>query len=144
VGLDYRPALANREGIGRYTRELVRAIIELGADEPLRLFSTTLAASRFTRAELGLEKTRARTLRLRLPSRALAPLMRFSRRGADDWLGGVEVFHHTQPNLLWVRKAAEIATVFDCIWLEREGWLDEGSAQRMERVVGAEHARAPR
>jgi alpha-1,3-rhamnosyl/mannosyltransferase len=142
VGLDYRPALANREGIGRYTRELVRAIIELGADEPLRLFSTTLAASRFTRAELGLEKTRARTLRLRLPSRALAPLMRFSRRGADDWLGGVEVFHHTQPNLLWVRKAAEIATVFDCIWLEREGWLEEGSAQRMERVVRSQVERA--
>ena len=29
VGLDYRPALVNREGIGRYARELVRGLLEL-------------------------------------------------------------------------------------------------------------------
>ena len=140
VGFDYRPALANREGIGRYARELVRAFIGLGADAQLRLFASTLSASKFDAQELGLGGSCARTLRLRLPSRWLRPMMRASGRGADDWLGGVDVFHHTQPNLLVVRKAVQVSTIFDCIYLHREGWLDEGSAERMERAARAQVA----
>ncbi len=135
VGLDYRPALANREGIGRYTRELVRALVELGADEGLRLFSSTLSAPRFSKAELGIEHSRLRSVRWRIPSKSLAYLMRFSGRGADDWLGGVDVFHHTQPNLLRVRRAVEVSTIFDCIYMLGQGWLDEASAERMERAA---------
>ena len=142
VGLDYRPALANREGIGRYTRELVRALIEAGADEGLRLFSSTFAPSRFTPQELGISGSRARSLRWRLPSKWMPALMRATGRGADDWLGGVGVFHHTQPNLLPVRNAREVATIFDCIYLSREGWLDEPSAERMERAAREQVRRA--
>ena len=40
--MDYRPALVNREGIGRYTRELVRGMVELGFDGNLGLFGYTL------------------------------------------------------------------------------------------------------
>ena len=142
VGIDYRPALANREGIGRYARELVRAFVELGADEGLCLFSTTLSSARFSKEQMGLERSRARSLRLRLPSKWLPALMRASGRGADDWLGGVAVFHHTQPNLLMVRKAVEVATIFDCIYMLREGWLDDESALRMERAARAQVERA--
>ncbi|HUR28052.1 MAG TPA: glycosyltransferase family 1 protein [Planctomycetota bacterium] len=142
VGLDYRPALVNREGIGRYARELVRALIEEGADESLRLFGSTLAASRFTREELGLVGSKARMLRWRLPSKWLPGLMRASGRGVDDLLGGVDVFHHTQPNLLDVRRAREVATIFDCIYLSRDGWLDAASAERMERAAREQIRRA--
>lgn len=142
VGLDYRPALANREGIGRYTRELVRAIVESGADERLCLFSSTLAPSRFTADELGIAGSRVRSLRWRLPSKWMPALMRLCARGADDWLGGVDVFHHTQPNLLAVRKAREVATIFDCIFMTREGWLDERSAERMEHAAREQIRRA--
>ncbi len=135
VGLDYRPALVNREGIGRYTRELVRAFVEQGADEGLRLFSSTFSAPRFSRAELGIEHSRLRSVRWRIPSKLLPHLMRFSGRGADDWLGGVDVFHHTQPNLLRVRRAVEVSTIFDCIYMLGQGWLDEASAERMERAA---------
>ncbi len=148
VGLDYRPALVNREGIGRYTRELVRALVELGADDNLALFGSTLSPARFSAEELGLSNSKARSLRLRVPSKWLPFLMGASGRGADDWLGGVDVFHHTQPNLLTVREAAQVATIFDCIFinpeggLDRGGWLDVAGARRMEQAARAQVERS--
>src|SRR5688572_23282948 len=118
VGNDYRPALQNREGIRRYARELVRAAIELGFDD-LGLFGYTLAPMRSSRAELGLTGSKAELVRLRFPSRWLPALMQRLGKGADDLVGGAEVFHHTQPNLLPVRSAAEVATIFDCIFMLR-------------------------
>lgn len=138
VGIDYRPALQNREGIGRYARELVRAFVELGFDSNLGLFGYTLARSRFGRDELGLAGSRAELLRLRLPSRWLPWLLRRLGKGVDDLVGGVDVYHHTQPNRLNVRRAAQVVTVFDCIYLHREaGYLDPEVAQRMEESVRA-------
>ena len=69
VGIDYRPALVNREGIGRYTRELVRGMIELDFGRHLGLFGYTLAPRRFSHEELGLKGTQAELLRLRFPSK---------------------------------------------------------------------------
>jgi hypothetical protein len=43
VGIDYRPALTNPTGIGRYVRELVRGMIEVGFEQDLGLFGYTLA-----------------------------------------------------------------------------------------------------
>ena len=115
IGIDYRPALVNREGIGRYARELVRAMVELGVDGDLGLFGYTLRGKRYSRAELGIAGSRAELLRMRLPSRWLPGLLRRQGKGVDDLVGGCEVYHHTQPNLLAVRSATEVVTVFDCI-----------------------------
>ena len=115
IGIDYRPALVNREGIGRYARELVRAMVELGVDGDLGLFGYTLRGKRYSRAELGIAGSRAELLRMRLPSRWLPGLLRRQGKGVDDLVGGCEVYHHTQPNLLAVRSATEGVTVFDCI-----------------------------
>ncbi|HVS10958.1 MAG TPA: glycosyltransferase family 1 protein [Planctomycetota bacterium] len=135
IGIDYRPALVNREGIGRYTRELVRALIELGLDRDLGLFGYTLSPARFTRDELGLAGSRAELVRLRLPSRWSAALMQRLDRGADDLVGGASVFHHTQPHLLPVRAAAEVGTLYDCIFLLDAGYLDPAVAARMEAAA---------
>ena len=115
IGIDYRPALVNREGIGRYTRELVRGLVELGVDADLGLFGYTLRGMRYSREELGIAGSRAELLRLRLPSRWLPKLLRRQGKGVDDLVGGCHVYHHTQPNLLAVRNATEVVTVFDCI-----------------------------
>lgn len=136
VGLDYRAALQNREGIGRYARELVRALIEEGFED-LGLFGYTLAPMRFSRRELGLLGSRAELVRLRLPSRWLPGLMRRLGRGADDLVGGCELYHHTQPNLLPVHRAVEVATVFDCIYTLDAGYMDRATAERMTRTVQA-------
>ncbi len=141
VGIDYRPALVNREGIGRYARELVRALVELSFDANLGLFGYTFAPMRFSRAELGIAGSRAELLRLRMPSRFLPALLRRAKKGVDDLVGGCEVYHHTQPNRLDVRLAAEVATIFDCIYTidadeeTQAGYLEPETARRMTAVA---------
>lgn len=131
VGIDYRPALVNREGIGRYTRELVRAMVELGFDGNLGLFGYTLAGTRFSREELGLAGSSAELLRLRWPSRWLPWLLARAGKGVDDLVGGANVFHFPQYNLLDVRAAAEVATVHDCIYLSSADTVEPAVAERM-------------
>jgi glycosyltransferase involved in cell wall biosynthesis len=133
VGIDYRPALVNREGIGRYARELVRGFVEHGFDEHLGLFGYTLAGARFTRAELGLVGSRAELVRLRFPSRWLPGLLARLRKGVDDLVGGCDVFHHTQYSRLPVRRALEVATIFDCAYLLDADYVDADTAERMGR-----------
>ncbi len=150
IGIDYRPALVNREGIGRYTRELVRGLIELGLDGELGLFGYTLRGRRYSLAELGLVDSRAELARMRLPSRWLSGLLARRGRGADDLVGGCHVYHHTQPNLLPVRSAAEVVTIFDCIPAldadnpEGPGYLEPESAARMTATLRAMAQRARR
>jgi len=145
VGLDYRPALHSRDGIGRYTRELVRGMIELGFDQDLGLFGYALAPTRFSRRELGLAGTKAQLVRLRMPSKWLPGLMKRLGKGADDLVGGADVFHHTQPNILPVRRAAEVATIFDCIFmLKGSGFLDDADAERITAAAREQVKRAKR
>lgn len=145
VGLDYRPALQNREGIGRYARELVRGFIELGFDGDLGLFGYTAAPMRFSREELGIARTRAELLRLRLPSRWLPWLLARLGKGVDDLVGGADIYHHTQPSMLPVRRATEVATIFDCIYMIPDsGYLDPGVAERMTAAAKEQVQRARR
>lgn len=144
IGLDYRPALQNREGIGRYCRELVRGMIEHGLGGNLGLFGYTLAPMRFSREELGIAGTAAELVRLRLPSKWMPGLMRRLGKGADDLVGGCQVYHHTQPNPLPVRQAVEVATIFDCIYMLDAGYMDPAAAERMTAAARELVSRAKR
>lgn len=144
VGIDYRSALVNREGIGRYTRELVRGLVELGFDSSLGLFGYTLAGKRFGDEELGLAGSRAELLRLRLPSRTIPWMLRRMSKGVDDLVGGCHVYHHTQPNLLAVREAREVVTIFDCIYMLDAGYMEPEAAERMTAVAREQVQRAQR
>lgn len=145
VGIDYRPALQNREGIGRYARELVRGMIELGFGGDLGLFGYTLAPMRFSRRELGLEGAGAELVRLRFPSKWLPKLLDALGKGVDDLVGGADVYHHTQPSLLRVRRAAEVSTIFDCIFmLPDSGYLDPEAATRMSQAAREQVRRSRR
>jgi len=145
VGLDYRPALVNREGIGRYTRELVRGMLEHNFGANLGLFGYTLAGSRFSRAELGLAGTPAELLRLRLPSRSLPWLLAKLRKGVDDLVGGCDVYHHTQYSDLAVRRAVEVVTIHDCLYLYTSAdYVATEAGQRMAAAARALVKRAKR
>jgi len=150
IGLDYRPALVNREGIGRYARELVRALIELGFGKSLGLFGYTLAGRRYRLAELGLTDSGAELVRLRLPARWIPRLLSRAGKGVDDLVGGCDVYHHTQPSLLDVRRARQVVTIFDCIYAldagnpEGPGFLEPEVAERMTATAKAMVARASR
>ena len=124
VGIDYRPALVNREGIGRYVRELVRGFVELDFDRNLGLYGYTLARSKFTRKQLGLADSEADLLRLPLPSRIMPWLLNKLGKGVDDLVGGATIYHHTYLSPLQVRQATQVATIFDTIYaIEGSGYL---------------------
>jgi len=135
VGIDYRPALVNREGIGRYVRELVRGLVELRFGANLGLFGYTLAGARFGRDELGLEglpdAAPPELLRLRWPARALPWLLARLGKGVDDLVGGCHVYHHTHYARPPVREAVEVATIHDCLYLKDADYVDRASAERM-------------
>ncbi len=131
VGIDYRTALVNREGIGRATREMVRALATITDPPDTRLFGWTLARSAVSRAELGLPNSGVHLDRLRFPSRWIPRLCGILGRGVDDLVGGCDVFHHTQTHVLPVRSAVETAVVFDCIWARPGAGLTDEAAQRM-------------
>ncbi len=133
IGIDYRPALVNREGIGRYTRELVRALIQWNLGKDLGLFGYTLGARKYSAAQLGLEHSAAELVRLRWPSKWMPKLLDVLGKGVDDLVGGAQIFHHTQPSSLAVRKAVQTAAIFDCIYVggDRAGYLDERTAEHM-------------
>ena len=97
VGIDYRPALVNREGIGRYARELVRGCVELGFDANLGLFGYTLARDRGSRARSsGLAGIARRARAPALPVALDPGLLARLGKGVDDLVGGCDVYHHTQ------------------------------------------------
>lgn len=144
VGIDYRSALVNREGIGRYTRELVRGMIEEGFGGNLGLFGYTLAKSKFDKDELGLSGTNAELLRLRMPSRWIPKMLSMLGKGVDDLVGGAHVYHHTQPHLLAVREAIEVSTIFDTIYTLDVGFLSTEAGEHMTRVAKEMVARSKR
>ncbi len=144
VGIDYRSALVNREGIGRYTRELVRGMIEEGFGGNLGLFGYTLAGAKFSHEELGLAGSSAELLRLRMPSRWIPWLLEKLGKGVDDLAGGAHVYHHTQPHLLAVRQAIEVSTIFDTIYTLDVGFLSTEAGEHMTRVAKEMVARSKR
>ena len=147
IGLDYRPALVNGEGIGRATRELVRALVRLEDVNtiPVRLglFGWTLAPAKFGARELGLEqgagsRVTARLHRLRIPSR-MAKFILPKIGGANRIVGsGSSIFHHTQPARLPVIGALQTTMLWDCIYLDEAGepggpWVEQSTAMGMAK-----------
>lgn len=128
--------------MGRYTRELVRAMAHLPQAPQLGLFGWTIASARSDAQEQGLSGSTARLSRLRFPSRWFPQLCAWTGRGAEDWVGGAQVWHHTQPNLLPVRRAIEVATIFDLIYMRSNDFLSPAAAERMTRSARETLARS--
>lgn len=151
VGLDYRPALFGRDGLGRYARELGAALahiangrLESDGAPDLRLFAWAWSGARVPSAELVETSAHVHRTRARVPSRAMPALFALARRGVDDAVGGCDVFHFTQYSALPVREAAIVATIHDCIYLTHPRFLDPRTAERMARVARELVARASR
>jgi glycosyltransferase involved in cell wall biosynthesis len=133
VGLDVRPALLVRTGIGRVARELAAAL----ARQPgLRVVPFAAMAHR-PRAELRLPGVSAPPVPARL-QRALAPLG-FS---VETLLGPLDVFQHTDLVFAPVAHAAPVVIVHDLCFLRGAGWHDAGFVRRVEPRLRAAAARA--
>lgn len=111
VGLDYLPAVCHAPGIGRYARELVRALVRLEEPPELALFELGWGARRVGGEALGLDGARVRRLRGRIPRRAIELWCRLARSGADHLLGGVDLFHRVRPHHPPLAEAPEVLPI---------------------------------
>jgi len=97
VGIDYWPAVTHAPGVGRYVRELVRALAQRPELLKLRLLDVGPLPRSIREPALGLEGRDIARLKLKAPRRVLAWSARLGL-GADRWLGGCDVFHAVAPN----------------------------------------------
>ncbi len=116
IGIDARPLLVSRTGIGRYVAELVRALGALGAGGDLLLYGDSWRPIQDAErvAEI-VAQSGARLCRRHLPGRLARLLGRFGR-GVDLRLGGVDVFHHTDLVFPPVARARTVVTVQDVVF----------------------------
>lgn len=111
VGIDYLPAVAHAPGVGRYARELVRALAPLEARPTLHLFDVGGGARVMDEPHLGLAGCEGITRRTGpWPRRAVAALGALGY-GADRWLGGVDLFHRVLPEHPPVSRAPQVQPV---------------------------------
>lgn len=97
VGIDYWPAVTHAPGVGRYVRELVRALAQRRDLLELRLLDVGPLPRAIGEPALGLEGHSIRRLKLKAPRKVLAWSARLGL-GADRWLGGCDVFHAVSPS----------------------------------------------
>jgi len=128
IALDYRPALLSRAGIGRATRELARALVEV-EDLRVHLFGHCLARARVpASAPRG-----ARLHRLPIAGRLLPALERLGL-GAERLAGGAALVHWTDYVQPPVRSAPRVLTVHDLAFVRDERWHGAAAAGLRERT----------
>lgn len=114
VGLDYLPAHSHWPGVGRWMRELVRALVELGHADELRLFDWGRAPRVVEDEALGLTAGAGRGLKPRtvaLPRRVFELRERLGARGADGAVGGCDVFQCVHLDWPPVKHAKRVVPV---------------------------------
>ena len=113
IGIDYRPALDVRGGIGVYVRELADALRRHAPEDELALFGHRLRRP----AREGVQVPAGATLHRR---RVPAPVLEVAGRvglGADRLLGGVDVLHATDYAPFAATHAPLVATIHDVCFL---------------------------
>lgn len=151
IGIDVRPALYGRTGIGMYVRELVGALGALGAGDTIHAWGHRLRR----RHERGPRPDWPASVHLHdrpVPAR----LVNWAARVGLDvprLMGGVDVMHLADYVLLPVRSAPMVATVHDVLFrtlpecftpqmrggLER--WMQAVLAQAARLLVPCERVR---
>ena len=124
IGLDYLPAVCHAPGIGRYARELVRALVRLEHPPELALFEIG-GGKRTMEAQLGLpgapghsgnpdsSGNSIRRRRSRLPRRFVRSLHRLTGWGAERWLGRIDLFQRCLVDYPPVNGVPEVMPVVE-------------------------------
>jgi glycosyltransferase involved in cell wall biosynthesis len=92
IGLDYWPAVTHAPGVGRHVRELVRALVRLPDVPELALLEVGPGPRVMREPDLGLAGASVVRRRARIPRSTLRLAFRATGRGAERWLGAVDLF----------------------------------------------------
>jgi glycosyltransferase involved in cell wall biosynthesis len=142
--MDYRPALRGRTGVGEYTHQLARALLETGArrgaDAALDL--VLFSSSWKDRVAAPPELARARVIDRRVPVSVLNfAWHRLGWPSAESMAGmPIDVTHSLHPLLLPSRAAAQVVTIHDLDFLTHPE-RTRAEIRRDYPALAAEHAR---
>ncbi len=135
VGVDYTPGVNQRGGIGRYTRELFRALIELDQSDEFVLYFNHARGQRPAPLFPSVKNVVERPLGV--PDRWMSILW-FRLRAplpVDLITGPVDIFHFPDFVLPPVRNGHRVVTVHDLSFLLHPEYADEGLRSYLERTV---------
>ncbi|MEO7270780.1 MAG: glycosyltransferase family 1 protein [Vicinamibacterales bacterium] len=112
--LDYRPALAERTGVGEYTHEMAAALAGLLPErDRLTLFSSSW------KDRLGIGRVPgASVVDTRVPVRLLNfAWHRLERPPVELFAGPIDIAHSSHPLLMPARDAGRLVTIYDLFFL---------------------------
>jgi glycosyltransferase involved in cell wall biosynthesis len=114
IGIDFRAAMTQPCGIGRYARELTRGLLSLREDFQLVLYASTRYGNLGDQIPRAIrEHPRAHLIERRLPAKALKALAFLPGFQLRTITGPMALLHHTDLTYLPVRGITEIVTVHD-------------------------------
>lgn len=139
LGLDTFPALTHAPGVGRYARELARAVAELPDGPELRRLELGRGSAVLPVSALGAAANSA-CLRLPVPARFGAALAAVGLSG-DRLIGGVDVFHQVRLHGPIVRHVPQTYAVSEWCAPGREEQFARSLARFDGLLVFSEHYR---
>ncbi|MEE9395125.1 MAG: glycosyltransferase family 1 protein [Planctomycetota bacterium] len=136
VGLDYRPALLLRSGIGRYTSNLVRHLPEVDDEIQLSLFSVFWKEHEERIAQAHLPETeRVKLAAARFPGRVLDFLGRVMPLSVETFSDHFDLFHFTDYVQPPVRTKCSVFTLHDTSFLGDRGYHSPENSQQLTSVT---------
>ena len=140
VGIDYTAAVEEGAGIGRFTRELVGALLATDSENHYVLLAPRGAAP----PEWVSACSHARWATLPVSARLAAVLWhRLKVPAPVEWFAGqMDVFHATNYLLPPLKQARGVVTVHDLSFLRHPEWADPRLVSYLSRAVPAAVARA--
>lgn len=141
IGIDYRPALDVRGGIGVYVQELAAALRAHAPEDELELFGHRLRGPAETTRTAVPEGATLHRRRVPAPVLDLAGKVGF---GADRLLGDVDVLHATDYVPITSTRAPLVATIHDVCFHTLPACYEPALRERLARVTDDLVARAAR
>jgi glycosyltransferase involved in cell wall biosynthesis len=146
IGIDYTAAVRQGAGIGRYTRQLVQALLELDRDDSYVLLAATggVHASAAAWPQAGERRAPVRQVRLPVSDRTLNVIWhRLQLPLWVEWASGpLDILHSPDFALPPVRRARTILTVHDLSFMRVPECSDPRLRAYLLRVVPASVRRA--
>lgn len=139
VGVDYWPATTHAPGVGRYVRELVRALARSERELRLKLLDVGPGARSIGEPHLGLAGREHLRLRAKAPRRLLTWSARIGL-GADRLLGGCDVFHSAFPASPRASRAPQTCAVSEFPAPAEEARFAAGLRQCAGVITFSRHA----